>query len=153
MARNARGGVDRRTLLETTLGLGTAAALGGVMPGRAARADTPTLNMWWWGEQELPGLQSYVDDSVKAYTAATVKPMLQDTAVVISQFQTAAAAGQPPDIQFLWNGIYHMESVWLGYLSPLEGMIPDDMIKASNPTLLSRFGGKTYRHGLVRRCR
>ena len=81
MARNARGGVDRRTLLETTLGLGTAAALGGVMPGRGARADTPTLNMWWWGEQELPGLQSYVDDSVKAYTAATVKPMLQDTAV------------------------------------------------------------------------
>ena len=46
--------------------------------------------------------------------------MLQDTAVVISQFQTAAAAGQPPDIQFLWNGIYHMESVWLGYLQPLE---------------------------------
>ena len=66
--------------------------------------------MWWWGEQELPGLQAYVDDSVKSYTTATVKPMLQDTAVVISQFQTAAAAGQPPDIQFLWNGIYHMAS-------------------------------------------
>ena len=74
--------------------------------------------MWWWGEQELPGLQGYVDDSVKSYTAATVKPMLQDTAVVISQFQTAAAAGKAPDIQFLWNGIYHMESVWLGYLQP-----------------------------------
>ena len=73
--------------------------------------------------------------------------LLQDTAVVISQFQTAAAAGQPPDIQFLWNGIYHMESVWLGYLSPLEGLIPDEVIKDSNPTLLSRFGGKTYRLG------
>ena len=118
-----------------------------MLPSRAARADTPTLNMWWWGEQELPGLQGFVDDSVKNYTAATVKPMLQDTAVVISQFQTAAAAGQPPDIQFLWNGIYHMESVWLGYLSPLEGLIPDEVIKASNPTLLSRFGGKTYRLG------
>jgi ABC-type glycerol-3-phosphate transport system substrate-binding protein len=103
--------------------------------------------MWWWGEQELPGLQAFVDDSVKNYTAATVKPMLQDTAVVISQFQTAAAAGNPPDIQFLWNGIYHMESVWLGYLQPLEGLVSDDIIKASNPTLLSRFGGKTYRLG------
>jgi raffinose/stachyose/melibiose transport system substrate-binding protein len=117
------------------------------MPGRAARADDPTLNMWWWGEQELPGLQAFVDDSVKSYTAAAVKPMLQDTAVVISQFQTAAAAGQPPDIQFLWNGIYHMESVWLGYLQPLDGLVADEVIKASNPTLLSRFGGKTYRLG------
>jgi ABC-type glycerol-3-phosphate transport system substrate-binding protein len=103
--------------------------------------------MWWWGEQELPGLQAFVDDSVKSYTAAAVKPMLQDTAVVISQFQTAAAAGQPPDIQFLWNGIYHMESVWLGYLQPLNGLVSDDVIKASSPTLLSNFGGKTYRLG------
>lgn len=134
-------------MLETAAALGAGAALAGALPLRAARADAPNLNMWWWGEQELPGLQAFVDDSVKSYTAAAVKPMLQDTAVVISQFQTAAAAGQPPDIQFLWNGIYHMESVWLGYLQPLEGMVADGVIQASNPTLLSRFGGKTYRLG------
>jgi ABC-type glycerol-3-phosphate transport system substrate-binding protein len=121
--------------------------LGGLLPAMAARADAPTLNMWWWGQQELPGLQDVVDEAVKSYTAATVKPMLQDTAVVISQFQTAAAAGAAPDIQFLWNGIYHMESVWLGYLQPLEGLVSDEVIKASSPTLLSRFGGKTYRLG------
>ena len=144
--RNWAGGYSRRALLETSAAIGGAAVLGG-MRGRPARADTPTLNMWWWGEQELPGLQAYVDDSVKSYTAASVKPMLQDTAVVISQFQTAAAAGQPPDIQFLWNGIYHMESVWLGYLQPLNGLVADEVITASNPTLLSRFGGNTYRLG------
>ena len=140
--RNWAGGCSRRALLETSAAISGAAVLGG-MRGRPARADTPTLNMWWWGEQELPGLQAYVDDSVKSYTAASVKPMLQDTAVVISQFQTAAAAGQPPDIQFLWNGIYHMESVWLGYLQPLNGLVADEVITASNPTLLSRFGGNT----------
>ena len=69
----------------------------------------------------------------RATRAATVKPMLQDTAVVISQFQTAAAAGEAPDIQFLWNGIYHMESVWLGYLQPLEGLVSDEVIKAFEP--------------------
>ena len=116
MASNNTAGFSRRALLETSAGLGAGVALAGMLQGRTARADTPTLNMWWWGEQELPGLQGFVDDSVKSYSAATVKPMLQDTAVVISQFQTAAAAGQAPDIQFLWNGIYHMESVWLGYL-------------------------------------
>ena len=144
--RNWAGGYSRRALLETSAAISGAAVLGGIR-GRPARADTPTLNMWWWGEQELPGLQAFVDDSVKSYTAASVKPMLQDTAVVISQFQTAAAAGQPPDIQFLWNGIYHMESVWLGYLQPLNGLVTDEVIKASNPTLLSRFGGNTYRLG------
>src|SRR5262245_32264007 len=102
---------SRRQFLQTSASLTASAAWTGLLLGREARADTPTLNMWWWGEQELPGLQAFVDDSVKNYTAATVKTMLQDTAVVISQFQTAAAAGNPPDIQFLWNGIYHMESV------------------------------------------
>ncbi|MFL5337923.1 MAG: ABC transporter substrate-binding protein [Geminicoccaceae bacterium] len=147
MANNNTVGFSRRALLESSAGLGAGVALAGTLRGRAARAETPTLNMWWWGEQELPGLQGFVDDSVKSYNAAAVKPMLQDTAVVISQFQTAAAAGQAPDIQFLWNGIYHMESVWLGYLRPLEGLVRDATIKASNPTLLSRFDGKTYRLG------
>jgi ABC-type glycerol-3-phosphate transport system substrate-binding protein len=145
MKPNWREGFSRRELLKTSAVLGTGAALSSLLPG-AARAATE-LNMWWWGEQELPGLQAFVDEAAKSYAAATVKPMLQDTAVVISQFQTAAAAGESPDIQFLWNGIYHMESVWLGYLQPLNGLVKDEMIKASSPTLLSNFGGKTYRLG------
>ena len=90
MATNRNGADDftRRMLLKRSALLGAGAALSGVLPSAAARADSPTLNMWWWGEQELPGLQAFVDDSVKKYSAATVKTMLQDTAVVISQFQT-----------------------------------------------------------------
>jgi raffinose/stachyose/melibiose transport system substrate-binding protein len=146
MKRNWREGFSRREMLKTSAGLGAGAALSGLLPGSSALAAAE-LNMWWWGEQELPGLKAFVDEAVKSYTAATVKPMLQDTAVVISQFQTAAAAGESPDIQFLWNGIYHMESVWLGYLQPLNGLVSDEIIKASSPTLLSNFGGKTYRLG------
>jgi raffinose/stachyose/melibiose transport system substrate-binding protein len=146
MGTNGKQGLSRRTLLKASAGVAGGAALGGLMPAWRARAAAE-ISMWWWGEQELPGLQAVVDEAVKSYTAATVKPMLQDTAVVISQFQTAAAAGESPDIQFLWNGIYHMESVWLGYLQPLEGLVKDEVIKASSPTLLSRFGGKTYRVG------
>jgi ABC-type glycerol-3-phosphate transport system substrate-binding protein len=138
-------GLSRRRFLQ--ISAGTGAALAGLSPSLSAQADTPTLNMWWWGEQELPGLQAFVEDSVKNYKAATVKTMLQDTAVVISQFQTAAAAGKAPDIQYLWNGIYHMESVWLGYLRPLNGLIKDDVLTASRPTLLSHFGGNVYRLG------
>src|SRR5215475_11986323 len=147
MAMNGKRDVSRRGFVKGAAALGGGTALSRLLGARAARADTPTLDMWWWGEQELPGLQAFVDDSVKNYSAATVKTMLQDTAVVISQFQTAAAAGNAPDIQYLWNGIYHMESVWLGYLAPLSGLVNDDVLKASQPTLLSHYDGKIYRMG------
>jgi raffinose/stachyose/melibiose transport system substrate-binding protein len=149
MTINGKGSdnFSRRKFLKGSAGLGAGAALGGMLPSLLAQADTPTLNMWWWGEQELPGLQAFVEDSVKNYSAASVKTMLQDTNVVISQFQTAAAAGKGPDVQYLWNGIYHMESVWLGYLQPLNGLVNDDVLNASRPTLLSHFGGKIYRMG------
>jgi multiple sugar transport system substrate-binding protein len=140
-------GLSRRRVLQTSAGLGLGITMGGIMPSLSAKADTPAMTMWWWGEQELPGLQAFVDDSVKNYTAATVKPMLQDTNVVISQFQTAAAAGKAPDIQYLWNGIYHMESVWLGYLRPLNGLVSDDVLNASLFTQLSRFDNNIYRLG------
>ena len=142
-----RNAISRRNLLKRGAGVGAGAALAGLLPSFAARAQNPTLDMWWWGEQELPGLQKFVDGAVSAYSEATVKPMLQDTAVVISQFQTAAAAGSAPDIQYLWNGIYHMESVWFGYLHGLKNLIKPDLLTASNPTQLSNFGGDTYRVG------
>jgi raffinose/stachyose/melibiose transport system substrate-binding protein len=142
-----RRNLSRRNLLKTSAMLGAGSALSGLLPSFAAQAQDKTLDMWWWGEQELPGLQKFVDSSIAAYKEATVKPMLQDTAVVISQFQTAAAAGKAPDIQYLWNGVYHMESVWLGYLKGLKGLVKDDVLTASNPTALSRFGGDIYRVG------
>lgn len=135
----------RRGFMLTSAMLAGGTALGGL--SRAASAQAKEMDMWYWGEQELPGLQKYVNDSVARYKAATVKPMLQDTAVVISQFQTAAAAGNAPDVQYLWNGIYHMESVWLGYLKGLKSLIKPDILEASNPTLLSHFGGDIYRTG------
>ena len=138
--------LSRRELMKMGLALGAGSALGGMLPG-SARAQGVTLDWWWWGEQELPGLQKVVDGAIAAYKDATVKPMLQDTAVVISQFQTAAAAGNAPDIQYLWNGIYHMESVWFGYLKGLKELIKPEILTASNPTKLSNFGGDTWRVG------
>jgi ABC-type glycerol-3-phosphate transport system substrate-binding protein len=145
MTKSAYPMLTRRNLMLTSAMLAGGAALGGLSGGAAAQVKD--MDMWYWGEQELPGLQKYVNDSVAKYKAANVKPMLQDTAVVISQFQTAAAAGNAPDVQYLWNGIYHMESVWLGYLRGLKSLIKPDVLAASNPTMLSHFGGDIYRTG------
>jgi raffinose/stachyose/melibiose transport system substrate-binding protein len=116
----------------------------------AAASGGQTLKMWWWGEQEAPGLEKWLNETIASYqkqSGHTIEPALQDTSVVISEFQTASAANNAPDIQYFWNGIYHMESAWLGYIEPLNGLIPDDLLKASNATPLSTFEGKQYRLG------
>jgi raffinose/stachyose/melibiose transport system substrate-binding protein len=116
----------------------------------AAAASGQTLNMWWWGEQEAPGLEKWLKDSIDQYkqkTGNVINPTLQSNDTVVPEFQTASAAKKAPDIQYFWNGLYHMESVWLGYMEPLNGLIPDDLLKASNATILSVFQGKQYRLG------
>ena len=116
----------------------------------AAAAGGKSLKLWWWGEQEAPGLEKWVKDSVDIYQKASgneVVATLQDNASVVPQFQTASAANDAPDMQYFWNGIYHMESVWLGYVEPLDGLIDDALLKGSGATKLSVYQGKQYRIG------
>ena len=70
-----------------------------------------------------------------------------DTSAVIPQFTEAAAAGEPPDIQFVFNGIYHMENVWLGYIQPLNGLISDDTLAAVRRDRALHLQGQQYRVG------
>ncbi len=116
----------------------------------AAVPSGMTLKMSWWGEQEAPGMEGWIKASIEKYklqSGNTIVTTLQDTSVVISEFQTASAANSAPDIQYFWNGIYHMESVWLDYVEPLNGLISNDILLASNATPLSTYQGKQYRMG------
>ena len=155
--------LSRRALLRYTAGGLAAATLGPVLAacgggdegggeagGGGGEPKPGNLRMWWWGEQEAVGIKKWVDDTVakfKQKQGSTVKPTLMDTDAVIPQFTEAAAAGNVPDIQFLFNGIYHMENVWLGYLDPLNDLVSADVLENSNATRLSVFEGKQYRVG------
>ena len=87
MSKKIQREISRRKFLKSSAGLGAGAALGGLLPSMSSSAAShPDLTMWWWGEQELPGLQQFVDDSIANFTGANIKATLQDTAVVISQF-------------------------------------------------------------------
>ena len=108
------------------------------------------LKMWWWGEQEAVGIEAWVDSTLakfKTKNDTTVTSTLMDTANVVPQFTNAAAAGKPPDVQFLFNGIYHMENVWLGYVAPLTGLVDQAVLDKSGATNMSVFEGKQYRVG------
>ncbi len=157
--------LSRRELLRYTAGGIMAAGLGPVLAacggdddggGEAGGTQTGPeklsgeMNLWWWGEQEAAGLKKWVADTnakFKTEVGPDVKANLLDTGNVISQFTNAAAAGKPPDVQFLWNGIYHMENVWLGYVDPLNDLLPEELLETSGATALSIFEGKQYRVG------
>ena len=134
-------------------GTGLAAlGLGSVLAscGGGGQGGGQELKMWWWGEQEAPGLKDWLSESISQYkkrSGNTITTTLQDTTDVVAGFQRASAAQNAPDIAFLWNGIYHMESVWQGYVEPLNELIPQDLLESSNATTLSIFEGKQYRLG------
>src|SRR4051812_37841775 len=130
--------INRRDFLKLAGAAIAAAGLPGTAQAFAASAPVCShstlalqkpskLKMTWWGEQEAPGLEAYVKKTIELYKAKTgvdVETTLSSTDTVISDFQTASAAKNAPDLQYFWNGIYHMESVWLGYVEPLNGLLP-----------------------------
>jgi len=66
-------------------------------PATAAPAQTPVhLVVWWWGEQEAPGAQKWMDDTVATYQKlhpnVTIETVLQSTDSLIPAFTSAAAA-------------------------------------------------------------
>ena len=121
-------------------------------PEGGGKAEEPVeLVFWWWGEQEAVGLEGWLNETVALFEAEypliKVETVLQATDNVIDDFTTASAAGTPPDLQYLWNGIYHMENVWLGYIEPLDDWIPADELKDMWASDLSFYEGKQYRAG------
>jgi multiple sugar transport system substrate-binding protein len=104
--------------------------------------------MWWWGEQEAPGAEKWLADTVSAYKAkrpnVTVKTVLQTTDGLIPSFEAAAAAKQGPDIQYFWGGIYSQQPYWDGSTVPVSDYITADELKHyTNAALEDVNDGKT----------
>jgi len=118
--------------------------------GRRLRAEQKALRLNWWGETEAPGLKTFIESAAAAFETQTgiqINATLMSADNVIPDFEKQSAAGQAPDVQFLWNGIFHMENVWKGYLAPLNGLLADDVLFNSNATVLSQFQHRQYRFG------
>jgi ABC-type glycerol-3-phosphate transport system substrate-binding protein len=114
-------------------------------------AEEVELILWWWGEQEFPGLQGWVDDTIavfeKEHPNVKVSATLQATENVFSDFPTASAAGNPPDLQYMWDGIYCMEWAWLDHVEPLNDYFTAKELDEWYSIPLTQFKGKHYRLG------
>jgi len=110
---------------------GPAVSTPGTAPGPAT-TKVPSgpihLTMWWWGQQEAPGASAWLAQTVAAYHKlhpnVTITTVLQTTNGLIPAFDAAAKAGQGPDIEYFWGGIYSQEPGWAGNIRPVSDYIP-----------------------------
>jgi raffinose/stachyose/melibiose transport system substrate-binding protein len=95
-----------------------------------AAEEPVNLVMWWWGEQEAPGAQQWLDETVELYQQEnpniTIETVLQSTDSLIPAFQSAMAAEEGPDIQYFWGGVWTLEFAWGGGVAPVDDLIPEE---------------------------
>jgi raffinose/stachyose/melibiose transport system substrate-binding protein len=110
----------------------TTSADTGATAAETASGEPVKLVMWWWGDQEAAGLQAYLDESVQLYQEQnpniTIETVLQSTDDLIPAFQAAAQAGEGPDIQYFWGGIWTMEPYWAGHITPIEDLLGEEEV-------------------------
>jgi raffinose/stachyose/melibiose transport system substrate-binding protein len=94
----------------------------------AAAQPAPTektkLLVWYWGEQEAPGMKSFMEKAVQTYNQessnVTVEAILQESDSLYPAFRAAAAAKEGPDIQYFWGGTQALPDAWMGNLAPVS---------------------------------
>lgn len=147
--RAAASGMSRRGFFRAAGLASTAVAASGLLSGcvgstpstsgagaSASAADAGgDLTVWYWGEQEAPGMKKFMDATVSAYNTAgsdpagPVKQVLQESDTLYTAFRTAAAAKKGPDVQFFWGGTQALEDVWMGNVAPLDDVLPKEVIE------------------------
>ena len=119
-------------------------------PGTAVPTTGEKIHLviWWWGEQEAPGAQKWMDDTVTAYEAlhpnVTIDTVLQSTDSLIPSFTSAAAAKSGPDIQYFWGGVWTLENAWSGAIIPLDNLIPASEMSHYINNFERSYDGKQY---------
>ncbi|WP_274363818.1 ABC transporter substrate-binding protein [Paenibacillus thermotolerans] len=114
----------------------------------AAGGETKELTVWWWGDQEAPGAQAWMDETVQKFEEANpgikIKTVLQSTDQLVPAFKAAAMAGQGPDIQYFWGGVWTLENAWSNVIVPVSDYIPQDELSHYINTSERTYDGKVW---------
>ncbi len=82
------------------------------------------LVVWWWGEQDEPGMEKWMKENAELYNAQnpniTIETVLQSTDNLLPSFEIAAQSQSGPDIQFFWAAIDTMLPVFNGNVAPIS---------------------------------
>jgi len=125
---------------------------GGSQEGNTdAKGEQKKIVIWYWGEQEAPGAQAWLEETAEKYSSEnpgiSFELVLQSTDNLVPAFKTAAAAKQGPDIQYFWGGIWTLEDAWAGSLSPISDLIPESEYSHYISNVEREFDGKLWGMG------
>jgi len=150
-------GLSRRGFLRLSGVAGASAAAASLLASCSSSGSSGSsggkvnLLVWYWGEQEAPGMQNFMKKAVARYNSqqskVTVTAVLQSSDSLYSAFATAAQAGKGPDIQYLWGGTQALGDVWLGYCAPLSDYIDASWLRENIPQAAlaqTNWGGKQW---------
>ena len=147
-----------RTAIGLIAGSLAVAATMAALPARAAdglgsdydvaKAGKATLTVWWLGNQEIPGIEDWMSESIAAYEKlhpdVTVKTVLQSTDTYNTTQKTACKGGSGPDIWYNWGGTWSLELAWMKCTVANEEVLSADDLKHVPTIAGTRWGGKTW---------
>jgi multiple sugar transport system substrate-binding protein len=111
-------------------------------------AEPVNLVIWWWGEQEAPGLEGFMQESTEMYTKehpnVTFELVLQSTESLVEAFRAAGAAGEGPDIQYFWGGILTIEDAWNEFIVPISDYLSEEELSHMYTRNEQMMGGKIW---------
>jgi multiple sugar transport system substrate-binding protein len=114
----------------------------------ASGGETKELTVWWWGDQEAPGAQAWMEETVRKFEDVNpgikVKTVLQSTDQLVPAFKAAAMANEGPDIQYFWGGVWTLENAWNNSIVPVSDYIPQDELSHYINTSERTYDGKVW---------
>jgi raffinose/stachyose/melibiose transport system substrate-binding protein len=151
----AVGAIAAAIVVGTAAAGGTRAASDGLgSQYDVSKAGNVTLTVWWLGNQEVPGIEKWMAQTIAKYHAlhpnVTVKTVVESTDTWTETQKTACKGGSGPDIWYNWAGTWSLEQVWSGCTVPNEDVLsPADIAHVPN-VAETRWSGKTWLYPLYR---
>lgn len=107
-----------------------------------------TLTLWWWGQQEAPGADKYIEKTIAAYEQkrpnVKINAVLQTTDGLIPSFQAAASSKSGPDLEYFWGGTNALTPAWNDQILPVSDYIPQSELSHYLNAEEETFNGKVW---------
>lgn len=104
----------------SSLGMGVAALCFSL----AVSAQAVKITLWYYGEQEAPGVKEWVDKTCQEYEQmhpnVKAEGVLMGNEEILTSMQNAGAAQSGPDIGYGYAGSWTMDMIFRGWAAPLS---------------------------------
>lgn len=121
-----------------------------------ASAGNSTLTIWWLGNYEIPGIETWMKQNVALYQKAhpniKVNSVLQGASTdYVTTQKTACKSGTGPDIWYNWGGNFSLSLSWAGCTVPNEEALAAVDLKPVPAIAGTKWNGKTWVYPIEQR--